>query len=142
MGSFFLMIALPFLIALFIAAVIMAIAGIAISIVGVSGSIVAATALNNSKIKAASILFFISLILIGLCCVAVVAGFFTGVYPFMAPTITIVGILVVVLGIIGILKALAVEHKPAKITYSILLTLSTIIGALLLAIGIIALFTL
>lgn len=119
--------------------IVLAIAGIVVFAIGLSGSIVTATAVSNSQIKKIGLLFFISLILAGLSCIAVIVGFFTEVTFFFAPMFILVGAAVAVLGTVGIVAASKFEKTAPKIISIILLAVSTCIGALMLGGGVLSL---
>lgn len=138
MGVVFTITLLPLIIAILGFLITMVIVGIVVSLVGMGGSIVSATALKDKTIKKVSLLFFVSVILIGLTCIAVLVGIFSVVSFFVAPVLALAGIIVIGMGIIGIIKAMGVPKKAPKITFTILLSLSSIIGTILLALGIIA----
>lgn len=117
----------------------MAVVGAVGLIAGIGGSIVSATALKDKQIKATGLYFFISLLLLGISCLAVLGGIFSEVTFFIIPLLIAVGIAVVTLGIIGIIKILGVEKTAPKVIFTILLTISAILGALVFAAGIFAL---
>lgn len=139
MGVVFFLTLTPILLVILATAFIMALVGIAVLVVGVGGSIVSATAIDNKGIKRASLCFFISLLLLGLSCVAVLCGIFMSIDFFIVPSLIIIGMIVVGLGIYAIVKAVAIEQKAAKITLIVLLSLSALIGAIVFAIGVLML---
>jgi hypothetical protein len=136
MGTIFFITLLPIMAVLLVVLITMAVVGIAIFVVGVGGSIVSATTLSDAKIKAASLYFFASLLLLGLSCLAVLGGILSTVYFFIIPLLIAVGICVVVLGVIGITRALGIQQKVSKIVLVIFLSLSAAMGIVVLIIGI------
>lgn len=142
MGVFVVVTAIPVVLVVFVMIIIMAIIGIVVAAVGVGGGIVAAAAVKDLNTKVSSVLFFSTITLVGLCCLAVFGGALTNTYFYIAPMLTIVGAAVVALGIVGFVKALNIVQKPPKIIYAILLLLSTIIGTLLFVLGVLALIVL
>lgn len=139
MGVIFFLTLFPIILVVLGTAFVMAVVGVAVFVVGIGGSIVSAAALNNKKTKTTSLFFFASLLLLGISCIATLCGIYFETYFFIAPMLAIVGAGVVALGVIGIIKAFGIEKVAIKVMFAILLTLSAILGALVLASGVIAL---
>lgn len=136
MGVVFFLTLFPIIIAILSIAAIIAVIGIAVVVVGVSGGIVSATALHNKSIKMVSLFFFATLLLLGASCLAALAGIFLSVTFFIAPMLTIIGAAIVALSIVGIIKAFTIENKASKVAFIVLLILSGLLGAIVLAIGV------
>lgn len=139
MGAVFFLTLTPVILAILGTIIIMALVGIVVVVIGAGGSIISAATITNKKIKTISLYFFLSLFLLGLSCLGVLGGLFAEVYFFIIPMLIIIGAAVVVAGIVGIIKAMGIDRMVAKVILIILLSLSTIVGAIVLAIGALAL---
>lgn len=139
MGVVFFLTFLPVIITVLAFIVAMAITGIVVLIAGLGGSIVSASVMEDRQIKTTSLHFFGSLSLLGVSCVAVLCAFFFETSFFIAPTLTIVGIVVLGLGIVGMIKAFKIERKVAKTAFVVLLAISALLGSLVAAAGLVVL---
>lgn len=139
MGVVFFLTLAPILLAILGVILVMTVTGIVVLVAGVGGSIVSATAIKDKQIKTVSLYFFISLLMLGVSCLAVLGGIIAEVSFFIIPTLIVIGIAVITLSIIGMIKALSAEGTAPKIIFTILLTVSAILGALVFAAGVLAL---
>lgn len=136
MGAVFFFTLLPIIITILGIIIAMAVVGIAVFVVGVGGAIVSATAVNNMLIKRVSLVFFTSLVLLGISCLMVLLALFIEVYFFIAPMLVAIGAAVVAFGIGGIIKAVKIDQMAAKVILVVLLSVSSLIGAIVFAFGI------
>lgn len=130
-----LVILLPLFLIIFSIIVVMGIIGVIVLFAGIGGTIAAATSISDKAIKRVSLIFFGSLLLLGISCVVVLVEIFGDVFFYSIAITTIIGLAVVVLGIIGLVQVFNIEKKAPKIALAVMLSISSIIGVIVLGVG-------
>lgn len=126
---------LPLFIAIMALVVVMGIIWFFIRVSAGRNSRSAAIMNSRRRMKSACRYVFTSLLFLTLACLAVLLGVYTSVYYFVSPSLAICGIIAFILGIIGIVKTAGIDRGAARVTLIILLSLSAILGAIVVSVG-------